>query len=387
VSRGWSEPNGSDHKTIGECIKRVAVCFYGCDNEKGCKAIWGKPVTDIFISHAVADKALADKFVAFLKEAIGVPANSIFCSSVEGHGIPLGDDFNEYMKSKIQKPKLVILLMTPRYMESWFCLMELGATWAKSLKALPIVVPPIKFSVIASTLGLKQGWSIDDDTKLIDLREMIRETDIALEFRKEQDWEKKRAAWKADRIKLLRKLAPATSIPAVEHKAVQQELADVRQELTNLQDAYGEATETIEELKATKDPDAVREIMSKRSEFDPEARFDELMKAVISARPKVSIDFYRNMIMDLYGKAAPIDWYDSNQTSDAERAIQYNLMEPDQPHEYLWTGRKLKKVALAVKNLEAFLESEDAESFVQKREQAGETMDTDDLEFWEENLN
>jgi|GEM_PF-6445125 len=52
----------------------------------------------------------------FLKEAIGVPSAAIFCSSVDGHGIPLGDDFNEYIKKQIQKPKLVILLMTPRYM-------------------------------------------------------------------------------------------------------------------------------------------------------------------------------------------------------------------------------------------------------------------------------
>lgn len=155
-------------------------------------------MTDIFISHVVADKALADKFVAFLKEAIGVPAKSIFCSSIDGQNIPLGDDFNEYMKKQIQKPKLVILLMTPRYMESWFCLMELGATWAQSLKALPVVVPPIQFDVISSTLGLKQGWSIDNNAKLIDLRQMVQATGITLEHRTEHDWEKKRAVWKAD---------------------------------------------------------------------------------------------------------------------------------------------------------------------------------------------
>ncbi len=147
-------------------------------------------MSDIFISHAVADKALADKFVAFLKEAIGVPAKSIFCSSIDGQSIPLGDDFNEYMKNQIQSPKLVILLMTPRYMESWFCLMELGATWAKSLKAVPIVVPPIRFSAISSTLGLKQGWSIDDHAKLIDLREMVKFSGIELEHRTEHDWDK-----------------------------------------------------------------------------------------------------------------------------------------------------------------------------------------------------
>ena len=84
-------------------------------------------MSEIFISHAVADKKLAKALVTFLKEAIGVPEKSIFCSSVKGHDIPLGADFNKYMKDKIQNPKLVILLITETYLERHFCLMELGS--------------------------------------------------------------------------------------------------------------------------------------------------------------------------------------------------------------------------------------------------------------------
>ncbi|MER8638786.1 TIR domain-containing protein [Mesorhizobium sp. M0114] len=344
-------------------------------------------MTDIFISHAVADAALANKFVAFLKEAIGVPAKSIFCSSVDGQNIPFGDDFNDYMKKQIQSPKLVILMMTPCYMESWFCLMELGATWAKSLKALPIVVPPIRFSAVSGTLGLKQGWSIDNDAKLVDLRQMIQGTGTALEPRTEHDWDKKRAAWKVDLKKLLKNLAPATNVSASEHKALQDELAELKQELAGLQDVYDEASETIEELKAAKDPVAVKAIMSKKTSVDAEARFKEILKTIVDLRPRVSIYFYRNLIMDLYGKAVPIVWYDSDQKSNAEMAIQYNIMDPDPPHAYLWRGKKLKKVQAAVRALDEFLESEEAADFVKEHESSGNTMDTDDLEFWEDNLN
>lgn len=343
-------------------------------------------MTDIFISHAVADKALADKFVAFLKEAIGVPAKSIFCSSIEGQNIPLGNDFNEYMKRQIQCPKLVILLMTPRYMESWFCLMELGATWARSLKALPIVVPPIKFNVVSSTLGMKQGWSIENDAKLIDLRQMIQETGVELESRTEHDWDKKRATWKVDLKRLLKNLAPATNVSASEHEGIQKELADLKRELASLQEAYEEASETIEELKAAKDPVAVKAIMAKKTAFNAGARFGELLQTITDVRPRVSIYFYRNLIMDLYGKAAPIDWYDRDQKRDAENAIQYNIMSADEPYTYLWENNKLRKVAAAVKALDNFLESDEAADFVKDCERAGNTMDTDDLEFWEEHL-
>ena len=90
--------------------------------------------------------------------------------------------------------------------------------------------------------------------------------------------------------------------------------------------------------------------------------------------------------MDLYGKAIAIDWSDQDQKFEAENAIQYNVIEPEAPYAYLWKGKKLKRVADAVKALDEFLESEEAEDFVKERERADRTMDTDDLEFWEENL-
>jgi TIR domain len=119
-------------------------------------------MSEIFLSHAVADQPLAKLLVDFLKEAIGVPNNAIFCSGVKGHDIPLGEDFNEHIKQKIQRPQLVMLLMTPAYIESLFCLMELGAAWAQSATSLAIVVPPIEFQTVTKTLGLKQAWRITD---------------------------------------------------------------------------------------------------------------------------------------------------------------------------------------------------------------------------------
>lgn len=342
-------------------------------------------MTDIFISHAVADKDLADKFVAFLKEAIGVPAKSIFCSSIDGQSIPLGVDFNDYMKKQIQKPKLVILLMTPRYMESWFCLMELGATWAQSLKALPIVVPPIKFSVVSSTLGLRQGWSIDNEERLNDLRDLVRSTGITLEGRTDHDWDKKRAAWKADLKRLIKKLAPATKVSASVHEALQAELHALKRELGALQGAYVEARDTIEELKAAKDSVVVEAIMTKRKGSDVNSRFRELLESISESRPRVSMNFFHNIIMDHYGKSIPIDWFDVNQKNDAENAVRYNIMDADAPYNFRWTG-KLKSLANALNALDTFLESEEADNFVKRRIAEGHVMDTDDLEFWEENL-
>jgi hypothetical protein len=133
-------------------------------------------MSDIFVSHAEADKHLAKLLVDFIKEAIGVPSSAIFCSSVEGHHIPFGENFNAYIKQKIQIPKLVVLLITPAYIQRPFCLMEMGAAWAQSSKNVAVVVPPLDYDTVAQTLGLQQAWKITDETGLIAFREIVRET-------------------------------------------------------------------------------------------------------------------------------------------------------------------------------------------------------------------
>jgi len=144
-----------------------------------------------------------------------------------------------------------------------------------------------------------------------------------------------------------------------------------------------EASETIEELKAAKDPVAVKAIMSKKTGVDAEARFKEILKTIADLRPKVSIYFYRNLIMDLFGKAPPLSGMIATRNIVPKWRSNTTSWTPE-PHVYLWGGKKLKKVQAAVKALDEFLESEEAADFVRKRESSGNTMDTDDLEFWED---
>lgn len=281
-----------------------------------------------------------------------------------------------------------VLVSPPRscrgYLESWFCLMELGATWAMSHNPLPIVVPPVEFGVIAKTLGLKQGWSINDHSKLNELKTKIAKTGIALEHRGDDVWDKKRAVWKADLSRILKSLPSATSVPASDFESLGAELASVQKELADLQEAFADAQDTIDQLKAAKDPAEVEIIMASKTGFDPEQRLSELLKEVSRARPKVSMFFYRNMLLDLYGRAAAIDWV--GQRDDAEAAIKYKLMSRDPPHTYSWGTDKMKRIESAVKAVEAFLSSGEAEEFVSKSRASGNSMDVDDLEFWEENL-
>lgn len=342
-------------------------------------------MVDIFLSHATADTKLAEKFLRFLVEAIGVREKEIFCSSVEGHGIPLGDDFNDYMKNSIQSPKLVILLMTPRYMESWFCLMELGAAWSQSHYTLPIVVPPIEFGAVSSTLGLKQGWSIENEDKLNALREMVNSAGIELHDVSPTTWDKKRTQWKSDLKKLIEKLAKPTVISSEEHAALKVLLEETQKERLQFEDLYQEAQEQIETIRSLKDASEVSAALMTRSSDDLEDKFLAFIDAISIARPKVSVPFYRNVIMDLYGKASRIKSYTADEEEALADAIKYNVIDPNQPHDYLWTSDRMRKVKAAVKALENFLDEEGYE-YRTEREAQGQIMDYTDFEFWENNI-
>src|SRR5207249_10340981 len=101
---------------------------------------------------------------------------------------------------------------------SSFCLMELGAAWAKAHKTLPVVVPPVSFENVTKTLGLKQAWNITTHSGLIDLRTLIREKISFLEDRSDHTWEKKRGDWKVSLNKVLKNLQPAKKVDLAEHE-------------------------------------------------------------------------------------------------------------------------------------------------------------------------
>lgn len=342
-------------------------------------------MADIFVSHATADKTLARLLVNLLREGIGVPGSAIFCSSLKGHGIPFTEDFNDYMKEQIQQPKLVFLLMTPAYLESAFCQMELGASWAKSLTALPIVVPPVGFDVVSKTLGLKQAWDINDASGLTDLRKLVRDN-LKTEPRDDHIWDEKRAEWKLKLKKVLKDLAPASNVPAETHDALKASVADQANEIAALQAMLEKANDTIEALKAAKNPPEVKSIIAEFSDKDDKEVFEQLLDEVKSARPKqASNAVFKHILLDHFDLAVAINWYNSDR-DEFERAFQYKLLSSDEGHPVQWGGPKLKPLSKAISDLVTFLGSREGEALAKEQQVDGVPMEADDLGFWEYHL-
>jgi hypothetical protein len=96
----------------------------------------------LFISHASADKEFIDIFLRFIYEGCGLHEDDVFCTSLSGTLLP-GESFINDIKNNVLNSECAIFLITENYLDSYFCIAELGAAWILNKHIIPIVVPPV----------------------------------------------------------------------------------------------------------------------------------------------------------------------------------------------------------------------------------------------------
>ena len=223
----------------------------------------------MFLSHSSKDKALADKLADLLVAGCAVDPNEILVTSLEGKGIPAGTpSFIEFLHVQIQKPELVILLLSENYFASHFCLCELGATWGMVLPNIPLVVPPLKKSELKATLAVTQAGDIDDKTYLDELRDVVRQR-LGCEVAT-ATWNVKRDVF-LQAIPEIIKLLPAPSdVPRATLEEAQVQYQAALQEIGAKDGVIRTLKLQIEDLKRCKDADDVRAVSRKYSSADEE---------------------------------------------------------------------------------------------------------------------
>jgi TIR domain len=117
----------------------------------------------IFISHASADRKLAD----LLRDTLvlgGIPRERIFYSSSRATGIPSGTDIRAHLRSELQQAGLVIELISATFLTRPMCLIELGGAWVLEKSTYPIVVPPLtRIQAVAQIGDVHMGQLSSDE--------------------------------------------------------------------------------------------------------------------------------------------------------------------------------------------------------------------------------
>ncbi|MDQ4620978.1 toll/interleukin-1 receptor domain-containing protein, partial [Vibrio cholerae] len=148
-------------------------------------------INKIFISHASKDIEVVEEIIELL-EAIGVESNQIFCTSFEGYGIELGENFLDAIKNELSSDSMVLFVLSDNFYASPVCMCEMGAAWVLSKEHIPIVVPPLSYSDIKGVLPLSQGMLLTDAMKLNSFKEKIEKTFNITNKLSFSTWERKR---------------------------------------------------------------------------------------------------------------------------------------------------------------------------------------------------
>jgi len=307
----------------------------------------------IFVSHAVKDKALADALVDLLETGTEISSDDIFCSSLEGLGIPSGQDFITYIKNQIQHPDAVILLLTENYFASQFCLCELGAAWAMSHNAFPLLVPPLKYADVKGVLLSTQLDQIDSDSDLDRFLENLHEK-LALTHAKVTRWGAKKRQFLKRLPDLLASIDKPTTVNLkeyenlkVEHEASIALQDEYEEEITRLKDL-------VKKLESCKDASEVKAV-KRACLSDMDALSEELdafKKAVRSLPPIVVYVMFRNHT----GASSKFDpWTEKQAIQDAESATEDGYLRFDDAFELNEDDPKVKKTLSALRKLEKYI--------------------------------
>lgn len=92
----------------------------------------------IFISYSSRNQRLVEAFTKFLQLGMGMNKSDIFCTAYPDM-LETGYSFIEKIRKNLQECETVISIITEEYLESAFCLVEMGAAWAMSKHYFPLV--------------------------------------------------------------------------------------------------------------------------------------------------------------------------------------------------------------------------------------------------------
>ena len=126
----------------------------------------------LFVSFADRDRTLAIRFIDFLRAGCNLSEEQVFLTARPSELTP-GTYFAAAIRDSIQQAVMAVLLLTPAYYESHFCLAELGAVWARDLTGVPLLVPPVAYADLDGVQIGQHAGRINDPAFLDVIRDLV----------------------------------------------------------------------------------------------------------------------------------------------------------------------------------------------------------------------
>lgn len=317
---------------------------------------------------------------AILGNGCEVRKADIFCTTLPGMKIPAGTpNYIEAIRKEVEKPDLVILVISPNYLESKFCLCELGAAWALGLPLFPFVVPPLKKSEVKATLAVTQSGLITDSDFLDEFRDKVKEfhsTSVTT------------GAWNAAKdafLKVIPRIIAALPAPETVAKSLldkaQQDFAQATEEIVKRDTEIEKLSAHIAALEKLKDRAGVAKVRAEYS--DDAAELASLINEAKAALKKLQSATPYVLFCDL--KGVPVI-FNSSSNPQVDAAVGANEIQyDDQGFRPNFGKAKVASASEAIEALNGFIRDTDHEDAVSHFEAEEDTeLDLHDFGCWRE---
>lgn len=128
----------------------------------------------VFISHACADKVLANRFMLFLQSAGSIPHGKIYNTDKTDQQIDNDENYPQHMLDALMNSDVVIFLISNNFLSRPNCSIELGAALAQNKKRIYLLVPPVTHGNLPGFLAGKQaGGNIEEEETLWNLKDAL----------------------------------------------------------------------------------------------------------------------------------------------------------------------------------------------------------------------
>ena len=337
----------------------------------------------IFLSHSSADGKLVDALSDLLTTGCGIRGDQIIITTLPGQGIPAGTpNYIAWLQDRLANSALVILLLSPNYFESKFCLCEMGAAWGLEMPCFPLVVPPLKKSEVKAVMAVSQNLNIGDESCLDELRDRVHELlDSKLTT---ATWTVKRDAFLGKLPHIVRKLPQPDKVERSVLKETEEKYAASMQEVAAKEEQIANLEEQIADLEKCKDQAQVRKVQRKYSSSDEqfEKLCDDAKRALGKLKSATVEALFWDMRGERYVPREPEDW---DAVRDAEAINEVSTdergCEPNTSH------KRVSKAQDAVNDLKHFLDTLKDDKFFESFEEEHDFPATvSNKEFWDELL-
>lgn len=123
----------------------------------------------IFISHSHKDVEIAKALIELLRVSLNLKTEDIRCTSVDGYRLPAGISTDEQLKFEIHDCKVLIGLISPSSISSYYVLFELGARWGASRPLIPLIASEKGADLLKGPLQGINALKITSESQLFQL--------------------------------------------------------------------------------------------------------------------------------------------------------------------------------------------------------------------------